>query len=150
MKKYGLLLLLCCLTFLNCEKDDICVESTTPNLILRFYDFQNDSIVKQVSSLTVWAKEKSELYSKKPLDSIAIPLDISNDNTTYLLTSGTITDTIQFSYDRKDVFVSRTCGYKTIFENIQIESNTGNWIKQIEIINPIIENETASHIHLLH
>ena len=49
-----------------CEKDDICTQNPlTPNLILRFYDADNPSKVKDVTSLYVWAENKDTLTDYK-------------------------------------------------------------------------------------
>ncbi|MFA5298724.1 MAG: DUF6452 family protein [Lutibacter sp.] len=150
MKKYITLLIILSFTLINCEKDDICVEAITPKLIVVFY---NDSIPankKAVDSLTVWAEDNVNVYENKSGDSIAIPLDLTQNSTTYQLKVGTKIDTLNFTYDRKDVFVSRSCGYKTIFENFKIESRTANWIKNDTIKTTTIDNETAAHITIYH
>lgn len=150
MRKYLILLFILSFTLINCEKDDICVEATTPKLIVVFY---NDSIPadkKKVDSLTVWADENGKIYENKLIDSIAIQLDLTQNSTLYQFKSGALIDTINFTYDRKDVFVSRSCGYKTIFENLQIESRSANWIKNDTIKNTTIYNETAIHLSIFH
>jgi len=38
MRKYLILLFILSLTLINCEKDDICIETTTPKLIVVFYN----------------------------------------------------------------------------------------------------------------
>ncbi|WP_372769035.1 DUF6452 family protein [Lutibacter sp.] len=150
MKKYLILLFILSFTLINCEKDDICIEATTPKLIVIFY---NDSIPadkKKVDSLTVWADENGKIYENKLIDSIVIPLNLTQNSTLYQFKSGALIDTINFTYDRKDVFVSRSCGYKTIFENLQIESRSANWIKNDTIKNTTINNETAVHLSIFH
>ena len=137
-------------TLINCEKDDICVEPITPKLIIVFYSDSIPDNKKKVDSLTVWAEDNVNVYENKFVDSIAIPLDITQNSTIYQLKSGTKIDTLNFTYDRKDVFVSRSCGYKTIFENFQIESRTANWIKNDTIKNSTIDNETAAHLTIFH
>ena len=107
-------------------------------------------IGKEITSLTVWAEGNENLYENKLLDSIAIPLDLNQNRTTYILDNKSFKDTIEFTYERKDIFVSRSCGYKTIFENLQIESITDNWIKNDTIKNTTIENETATHLTIFH
>lgn len=135
----------------SCVKDDLCIEPTTPTLIIRFYDNTDSLKVKNVSSLTVWAKGKDSIYSAEAsLDSISLPLNINADETFYKLASGLIVDTLLISYERKDVFVSRSCGYKTVFENVSIASSTNNWIKKQVIINSTIENENSAHFNLYH
>lgn len=149
MKKYSILLFIIIIAFSNCEKDDICVEATTPMLIIKFYDFTNPENSKEVNSLTVWANEKDSIYNKVPLDSIVIPLNLNGNNTIYKFQSGTEIDTINIAYERKDIFVSRSCGYKTVFENLTIET-TDTWIKDYLINNSTIENEANTHINIYH
>lgn len=152
MKKYITLIVLLIFTILSCEKDDICIETTTPNLIIRFYNFENQTEIKQVQLDSVWAVNKIgvEQYKSVSIDSIVIPLNLNENNTLYKLSSNLIVDEINFTYSLNDIFVSRSCGYKTTFENIQIESNTTNWIKDISINNSTIDNETAAHINIFH
>ena len=150
MRKYLILLFILSFTLINCEKDDICIETTTPKLIVVFYDNAIPAEKKEVSVLTVWAEGQANLYDKKSTDSISIPLDLTQNRTTYIFDNKTIKDTIEFTYERKDVFVSRSCGYKTIFENLQIESRSANWIKNDTLKNTTIDNETAIHLSIFH
>ena len=66
-----------------------------------------------------------------------------------MLITGTFIDEISFNYNRNDIFVSRSCGYKTIFENLSIQTSN-NWIKDNLINNSTIENETSAHINIYH
>lgn len=150
MRKYLILLVILSFTLINCEKDDICIETTTPKLIVVFYNNDIPATKKDVLSLTVSADSLGDIYENQSIDSIAIPLDLTKNSTLYKFKSGTITDSINFTYDRRDVFVSRSCGYKTIFENLQIESRTANWIKNDTLKNTIIDNETATHLNIFH
>tara|TARA_B100000508_G_C11311568_1_gene204911 strand:- start:109 stop:561 length:453 start_codon:yes stop_codon:yes gene_type:complete len=150
MKKIIPLVIILSITFFSCEKDDICIDDTTPNLIIKFNNDTIQTEKKLVPSLTVWVEGKDSLYVNKSLDSIVIPLDLTQNNTLYNFSSNDIVDQINFSFNRKDTFVSRSCGYKTIFENLQIESATSLWIKNITITNSTIENETAAHITIFH
>lgn len=152
MKKYSTILLLSLFTILSCEKDDICIEPTTPSLVIRFYNNEIQTELKQILLDSVWEINLYgiEKYKNIETDSIAIALDLNKNETTYILESNSVKDTITFNYNRSDIFVSRSCGYKTIFESLQIDSNTTNWIKNISINNIIIENDTAAHISIFH
>ncbi len=152
MKKYSTLIILALILMLSCEKDDICLENKTPYLMLKFYNFENDTLVKtiDIDSIRVLNKELISDYTAKSFDSISIPLDINRYKTSYQITSKKTTDTIYFSYDRKDIFVSRSCGYKTNFENLAIDSTTNNWIKAYNINTTIIDNDTTAHINFYH
>jgi len=150
MKKYILLTIISIVTLVSCEQDNICVEATTPNLSIRFYDYTNPTSLKDVIELTVWAAGKDSLYIKNTTDSISMPLDVNKNFTYYILATEKNIDTIKFSYNRNDIYVSRSCGYKTIFEEFTAENNTSTWIKQIEIINTIINNDTAAQVNIYH
>jgi Family of unknown function (DUF6452) len=177
MKKIIVLLLLT-LAFFNCEKDDICAENTptTPQLIIRFYDISSQEDTKSVTGLRVTAFNENNvevLISNLNIvttDSISLPLRTDADLTKFVLykdysvddngtpsdTSDDIIlgnpDTITITYLREDVYVSRACGFKTIFKNIafSFESDGDNWIVNDEVINPIIDNETTAHVKIFH
>lgn len=170
MKKL-LVLILLCFAFNNCERDDICSESTptTPKLIIRFYDISNQSETKRVTNLQIQAVDNEEIYlSATSTDSIAIPLKtIDNDDdplngisTQFILhkeyadggNSGN-EDRITFTYNAEEIYVSRACGYKSIFENVEedLENDGDNWIQLILIEDPLtVENETAAHVQIFH
>jgi len=152
MKKQIIIFIILITAFLSCEKDDICIDAITPNLIIRFYNDTLHTELKKVELDSVWAINKNGLSAYKGVstDSIAIPLDLTENTTKYIIENNSIKDTIEFSYSRNDVFVSRSCGYKTIFDNLQISNNTNNWIKSITINNTTITDEKAAHINIYH
>ena len=62
---------------------------------------------------------------------------------------------VTINYTRNDVYVSRACGYKTIFENVATtldEGADGPWIFQTipQNDNLIIEDETTTHYTFSH
>ena len=126
MKKIVLLLLFMA-TILSCEKDDICIDATTPNLIIRFYDNTDKTVLKSVPSLYVWAVDKDSTQINVSIDTLVIPLNTLQDLSNYKFSSNSIIDDITLTYTRSDEFVSRSCGYKTVFDNLSI-TTTSNWI----------------------
>lgn len=134
----------------SCVKDDLCIEPSTPKLIIKFYSSTDTLKAKQLTDFTAWAKDKDSIYSKIATDSIVLPLNVNADETYYRLASGTIIDSLHIAYDRKDVFVSRSCGYKTIFENVTISKVSTNWIKSIKLKDTTINNENSAHISIFH
>ena len=162
MKKI-LLLFLIVVSFSGCEKDDICTDDTTPRLILEFYDISNPSVLKPVVNVLVTAEGQTALGTFNNVSKIELPLDITQDTTKYslILNSTSLTganeDFLQFNYSRQNVFVSRACGYKTIFELnaipngvIKTDASTpdGFWIQDINILTTNIENENETHIKI--
>ena len=162
MKKI-LLLLVVAITFSSCEKDDICSEETTPRLIIEFYDIANPTILKNVSSLEVIGAGVTEpLKNFSGVSSIELPLKITEDITQYSLKIYSNSsfyaneDKIQFKYSRKNVYVSRACGYKTIFNLNKFDGVTitdsdtpdGFWIKDKVVTNTNVESEIETHVKI--
>jgi len=152
MKKYFITFIAVLLAILSCEKDDICIEATTPNLKIKFFNDEERESFKTLSIKYLWTENKDSIleFEGKSIDSILLPLNILENHTSFIIENEIGIDTIRIDYNRKDVFVSRSCGYKVIFESISLNRITNNWIKAIEINNPTIENENDTHIHIFH
>lgn len=149
MKNYLIAFGIIFLAILSCENDDFCAEETTPRMIISFYDIDNPETYKQVP-IYVWADKKDSIYQLQIVDSIFVPLDTQNNKTIYKLSTTNIVDQIDFTYDIEDVFVSESCGYKSIFKNLAIDASTSNWIKNIEVTNAAVENEILAHVKIYH
>lgn len=151
MKKYLIALITIVFFITSCEKDDICIDPTTPNLIIRFYDNDNPLDYKSVAHLTVWAEGNDPLqnYVDVSKDSIALPLNFSEDFTVYHLSANDVDDTITINYTKNEIFISRSCGYKYNFGNLNLTNISNNWILNTQITNQTIQNETE-HIKILH
>jgi hypothetical protein len=163
MKKI-LLLLSIALSFSSCEKDDICTDGTTPQLVLEFYDITSPADLKNVVSLEIkGVGQTADLGTYSAVSKIKIPLDITQDTTKYSLilnsagTSGTPNqDFLQFNYTRQNVFVSRACGYKTTFKLNDFTGVTHTdaatpdvlWIQDINVVTPNIDTENETHIKI--
>ena len=171
MKKIFLLLLFFAFTFSSCEKDDICDANTptTPRLVIGFYDFLNPSVLKNVSNLKVVGEGMTDgvLFNGSQTTGgniISIPLKTVGTNTTYSFTlnSGNPNralvdeDIIKFNYTTQELFVSRACGYKTIFTldptnpYMHTDATAANqkWIKFISVEKSNIEIENETHIKI--
>ena len=157
MKKYYLFLSLIALLISSCEKDDFCIEPITPNMIIRFYNATNISETKAVTDLTVNPNDLDSIYTNVSIDSIVIPLDVTSNQIIYNFSSGTNVDVLTIDYEIEEVFVSRSCGFKAIFNNVTITSDVSNdWIigltETLEntITIPIINDESAAHVQIFH
>lgn len=174
MKKIVLITLstLLALSFWNCEKDDICAEGTpvTPRLIIEFYDAANPTVLKNVTNLRVeeFGTNNGVVFNETLLETnqarylsngnkIAIPLKTFDNNSKFdfILNYGDAsedTDAVSFAYNKEDIYISRACGYKTIFDLTDNVPNTfpasGYWIQDIEVIQPNIENENEVHVKI--
>lgn len=163
---------------ISCERDDICPESTstTPRLIIDLYDSENPENTKNVFDLVVIGvgneDEVLDGYSIVDTDQLLLPLKTDDNTTQYRLIEGysyddndTPDDTsddivsgnediITINYSREQVYVSRACGYKTVFKNVTltIEPDDDNWIISREPLtdNQSVEDETTTHFNITH
>lgn len=166
MKKISILVLLVAAIFSGCEKDDICAETTatTPRLIIDFYDFTNPTLTKNVTNLGVLGEGLDTVILFNGVSKVQIPLNLTQDISKYqfILNYGNSnaafinTDNLQFDYLRNNVFVSRACGYKTLFTLddtspfTQTDAATpdGLWMKNITVLQSNITNEDETHLSI--
>ncbi|MDO6759272.1 DUF6452 family protein [Tamlana sp. 2_MG-2023] len=160
-----------------CEPDDICPEgtATTPRLIIDFYDVINPDTQKNVFDLVVVGVGNNSVlsgYSFVDTDEVLLPLKTDDNTTQYaLIANATVNDNgtpddesddflegnqdiISISYSREEVYVSRACGYKTIYKNVTltIEDDGDNWMLSRQPIteNQSVENENEAHFIVSH
>lgn len=160
----------------SCESDDICPASTptTPSLIIDLYDVENPENKKALTRVVI-AGLGNEFFLTNgivSLSQIALPLRTDTDATQYVILKDAVLnnngtpddntddyyegneDVITINYNREEVYVSRACGYKTIFKNVTltIETDSDNWIKSRQPLtdNQSVENETETHFNIYH
>lgn len=181
MKKTSLILIV--ITFigisfiLSCESDDICSEATatTPSLIIDLYDVNTPENIKGLTKVIIGGVGNDFLFTNGSiaLQQIIIPLKTDADATQYSLWKDPVVndnntpddasddfydggnvDVITIQYTREDIYVSRACGYKTIYKNVTlyIEPDTDNWIKSRQPLteNQSVEDETETHFNIYH
>ncbi len=164
MKKIVALLIVLASTFTACEKDDICdsTTGTTPRLIIDFYDVTNPTVPKNITNLGIIGAGLPTGILFNGVSRIQVPLDISEDVTQYqfILNYGNAnttlvnTDNLQFDYTRANVFVSRACGFKTVFTLNGTNPYTltdaatpdGLWMQNITVTHLNILNENETHL----
>lgn len=158
-------MLLIAFLFSNCEKDDLCAATTptTPRLVLEFFDEANPTVAKNVKSLKVYGLGRPDsigIYNG--INKLKLPLNTVGNTTTYkLVLNSTIanainTDYLEVNYASQNIFVSRACGYKSVFKINPIggvlrtdsESEDGIWMKSILVTNRSIESEDDTHIKI--
>ncbi|NJM80828.1 MAG: hypothetical protein HC854_16675 [Flavobacterium sp.] len=60
-------------------------------------------------------------------------------------------DIITFNYTKEDIYISRACGFRTVFnlnDADPVITIVDDWIKDIEVIQPSIENENETHVKI--
>jgi len=120
----------------SCEPDDICdpATPTTPRMLIQFYDARNSSVQKNVNNLKVIGEGMTEGVILSPSatgdqkyvtsdNKILLPLNTETDIVKYKFISNygnrnpllVNEDILEFRYTRQTLYVSRACGFKTIF-----------------------------------
>ncbi|WP_299101634.1 DUF6452 family protein [uncultured Winogradskyella sp.] len=200
MKKIKYFVLCIAISLINCERDDICAASTTttPRLVIEFYDNLDTTETKDVPRLTVYGEglvvdengevtqptassdsivvdfEDDDLYVFDTNTSIvALPLRISDELGNNFVTSRYILekdtsfrldedvntesniDILEITYQIDFSYVSRACGYKTIFTQLNVARilDDNPWIANIIIEDSIensVENENTTHVRIYH
>jgi len=176
------------LILFSCERDDICAEATqtTPALSVEFRDVVNEDDLKSVRRLRVIAIDEDEnaidtlSFESADPSAITLPLMIGPENndeneeniitTRYILEENsdladdddedTFSNSVilEISYTNEFIYVSRACGYKSIFRlqptsgvrilaaNDEVEP----WALRAVIENELIENENEAKVLILH
>ncbi|MGB5417269.1 DUF6452 family protein [Algibacter sp.] len=176
MKKISLLVIILIIAGnYSCERDDICPDSTstTPRLIIDFIDATDPDVSKNVFDLVVIGVDNEAFISDyyfTTSNTVTLPLKTTDNTTEYILiedaevnNNGTPDDAtddyidgnqdrIILNYSREDVYVSRACGYKTIFKNVTltIVNDGDNWLLSREPLtdNQSVEDETTTHFNI--
>ena len=180
MKKLKILFVSILIVLISCERDDICAATTptTPRLIVEFYDINNPDELKSVTRLTAYgeglATDPTESNSEGIIvfnansSSIELPLLIGNENevttSRFILEKDTNLrlndnpdntsdiDIIEVSYTTEFIYVSRACGYKSIFNNLDVDFefvDGSSWIINVESLETV-EDENTVHVRILH
>ncbi|MCT4698624.1 DUF6452 family protein [Tenacibaculum haliotis] len=157
MKKYIFPFILLLIGVSSCEKDDFCVQNpVTPNLVLRFYDKDDVFQLKQVQRFSLIAQGKTDsLFTNQTTDSIAIPLNSLATETIYTLKMNETDNlainnkiaTLTIKYTPEDDYISRSCGYRVIFNDVELTHTS--WIDNLStstITN--INNQTKAHVQV--
>ena len=154
-KKYLLLLLI---LIIGCEPDDICVEGSTgtSELIIIFHDIDNPESRKEIQNLNVVGSINQNDFESLVFttsDSITLTLRKFSSSTNYKFVlndeNNMIVDELTIFYTPNDIFINRACGFKTIFEELNVSYST-NWIKNITILNNTLLSNNNAHIKILH
>lgn len=162
MKKIFLLLLIS-FFFSGCEKDDICdaTTATTPKVVLEFYDNANPTVLKNVVNLGIYNTDFTFEFKFTDVSIGKIPLKTFQDSSAfYFIQNGSADpttddnqDEVIFNYTRKTSYVSRACGYKTTYtldatNPVTVTNDGNNWIQNVIVSQPNIENENETHVKI--
>ncbi|MDR9400671.1 MAG: DUF6452 family protein [Psychroflexus sp.] len=159
MRKVVFILLLV-LTF-GCQRDDLCGENfqVTPLINIEFYDIASPGELKSFNNLVLINETIGDTIAYEGGNSISIPLATDSDETKYRFiknvgTENPSEDRLRFTYSRRDVYVSRACGFKVEFLDLQVQVLDDNpaekWIKNTDVRKSIIQSDENIHLFMFH
>lgn len=152
----------------GCQKDDLCTidQPTSPRMVIVFKDAINPTVVKPVVNLQIKEIGSADFVSLDfegstllaAADTIYLPLRNAGQLTSYNFYTdegGTVNiDNFDFTYNPKEVYVSRACGFKTDYENLALlrneENPTNYWTAGGAIIDNSITNSNEVHVEIRH
>ena len=151
----------CIFFFLNCERDDICIQDIkeTPDLILLMLDSEDNNTRKSPLGFKIRAIGSENILIQSNGDSIPLPLNTQEKVTQFefILNEGNDNeniDTLQINYQRIDQFINRACGYRANFilqqPAITLLNPDNDWIKGYIILKDTISDEKAAHLGILY
>ncbi len=147
----------------SCEKDDICAggESVTPNVVINLHDRLNTEALKPAVKIAIIANGFNDTLFFRNRSKIELPLQINTNETVwdlvlYIPTVNNDTlfrkDQLKFTYTPEALYVSKACGYKTIFHDFNAVKTTSvsatTWIQSIYKLTNEISNNDNAHIQL--
>lgn len=177
MKKIITLIILITFASSSCEKDDICDANTptTPRLVIDFYNKTSPTVRKNVTNLKVvgdgmkdgivfnsGSTGEDQYLSNGNTISIPLKTDANATKYRFILNSGNTnlalidTDELTIRYTHNDFYVSRACGYKTLFTleptnailQTAVPLAKTKWMQNISVEKTNINNENETHLKI--
>lgn len=148
----------------GCQHNDICTDKkpTTPRMVIKFYNIDRPDRTKAVTDFNFRAVGMENWYfSNNRNDTLVrIPLDAGTDLSKFEFTihkgnpEKENSDQIQFTYSANEIYVSRACGFRNEYVDLDYglaDEGEANWIKAVEIPhNNEITDEETTHLYIYH
>ncbi len=156
MRKILIFGLLIWSVIISCERDDLCLDAHTPGLVVVFKN-QITQQKEPVDSLVVLNMAGDTIVPFSVTDSITLPLALESQETRFKFiyrNGNTVVnpDEVVFQYQPEPYFAGKACGYIMHFKNLTASSvNDGdNWIQQIQVVIPVITQDSTAHVEIYH
>lgn len=139
--------------FFSCEEEDICVEGSSPRLLVNFE--KNSLNTKKIDSIHIFRLEDNSnllVYKGVFRDNIKLPLSLEEKNfssfklKTYAMNQ-LFEDDLKIIFKYESSYVSKACGYKVVYKDLQAILKSA-FFENIEILKKNIDDEANPHIRL--
>ncbi|MDG5799306.1 DUF6452 family protein [Marinilabiliaceae bacterium ANBcel2] len=124
---------------ISCSPNDMCL-SNQHNLQAGIYSARaKEDKDSTLTSSTVYGLELEEdsLYRNESISYLYLPLSFSSNTTAFVIENNNLKDTIWFSHEKEEVYISRECGFAF---NFTLDSmwHTKTFIDSVAIDYPYI------------
>ncbi|UVD79558.1 MULTISPECIES: DUF6452 family protein [Myroides] len=151
------------LSFVACEKDDICAETeaTTPSFLIEFFNYE-DQDIPRTERIEAYALGFEEQKIASSGNKLVLPLRLDQPETSWVLSrtireqeeTYVLSDTLTYKYKINTSYLNKACGYVSTFSlnqdgtspllNGDKERTEGNWIQlYITETNEILNQDEA-------
>ncbi len=136
----------------GCQQDIVCEEATDAPLRIGFYTIAEDgqTATTSVDSLTIYGvgRPDAKIYdNRKNVVRIELPVNPTDDSTSYVFIFPEHTDTLWIEYSRSPHLISVECGF-TMFYEIKNTLNTNHQVVRSDINNNLVSNTLDEHIQI--
>lgn len=143
--KIGLLPFFSLVLLISCTTLDICDDDNQSELVARFKTIESTIISDTImSGVTIHGiregQSDSLLYDSVSVSGILLPLDPNHEQSRFVLNMNEQKDTLVVTHRNEVYMISYTCGFATLF-NLENIDHTSMMIKNIEIIDPVVDAE---------
>ncbi|PQL92633.1 DUF6452 family protein [Apibacter adventoris] len=134
----------------SCVDDDVCDKISTPRLTIAFVDSLNQKLKKDsifIDEVNLDNTKSRHVFSG--IDSIKIPLNALSDKTILYLydkksTPDSIKNIITVTYQTEQEYVSKACGFKILYKNVNFDPTRLTNIKKITSNTTQIREESKN------
>lgn len=134
----------------SCVDDDVCDKISTPRLTIAFVDSLDQKLKKDsmfIDEVNLDNTISRHVFSG--IDSIRIPLNALSDKTILYLydkksTPDSIKNIITVTYQTEQEYVSKACGFKILYKNVNFDPTRLTNIKKITSNTTQIREESKN------
>lgn len=152
----------------SCEKNDLCggVNVDTPQVNITLYNRLNNEEQKTAQMINCYAldhihQDTIPVIQFLNRSSFTLPLKVYEENTVWYVElkewigNDTITraNLLDFRYETSSEYVSKACGYRSVFQRVRVNSvndtiqHLPGWISTLDYTNEITTNDTT-HVQI--
>ena len=146
-----MLVILAVIAIVSCERNDLCIDPGTPGVVTVFYNGISQQR-QAVDSLVVLSQNGDTVIAPVRTDSLVIPLPVQGNEIKMIFQyqHGNLRnpDTIRFGFTPELQFISKACGFKTVYTdfNAALVPDNDNWIQSVQPVQTRIDNDSIKHL----